>query len=209
MVLKILHPGLEAAGQQLLEDYNFDGIELALPTTLFDTRYELDLDGTEVHLIYVGPCHQVGDTIIHVPKERVVFAGDVLFRQCTPMGWTGSFEKWFQCLDLISELDPDVIVPGHGPLCGIEGVTEMKAYLQYVRDESKRCFDAGLTSLEAAKRIEFGPYAEWRAPARLYMNVERAYREFRNEPPDASWDSPATFDAIYRVAKAKGIEVEF
>lgn len=51
LVLKALHPGIVAAGQQLLEDYNFDGIELVLPTTLFDTRYELDLDGTEVHLI--------------------------------------------------------------------------------------------------------------------------------------------------------------
>ena len=159
-----------------------------LPTTLFDARYELNLDGTEVHLIYVGPCHQVGDTIIHVPNERVVFAGDVLFRQCTPMGWTGSYEKWFKCLDLIVQLNPEVIVPGHGPLCGIEGAMEMKAYLQYVRDESKKCFDAGLTSLDAAKRIEFGPYGEWRAPARLYMNVERAYRELRNEPPDAPWE---------------------
>ena len=60
-----------------------------------------------------------------------------------------------------------------------------------------------------AKRIEFGPYGEWHAPARLYMNVERAYREFRNGPPDAPWNTPATFDAIYKVAKAKGIEVEY
>jgi glyoxylase-like metal-dependent hydrolase (beta-lactamase superfamily II) len=209
LVLKNLHPGLAAAGQQLLEDYNFDGIELVLPTTLFDARYELNLDGKQVHLIYVGPCHQVGDTIIHLPEERVVFAGDVLFRQCTPMGWTGSYDKWFQCLDLLIELDPEVIVPGHGPLCGIEGAMEMKGYLQYVRDESRTCFDAGLTSLDAAKKIEFGPYGEWRAPARLYMNVERAYREFRNEPPDAPWDSAATFDAIYQVANAKGIEAEF
>jgi glyoxylase-like metal-dependent hydrolase (beta-lactamase superfamily II) len=209
VLLKTSHPGLEAAGEQLREDYNFDGIELVLPTTLFDTRYELNLDGKEVHLIYVGPCHQVGDTIIHMPDERVVFAGDVLFRQCTPMGWTGSYEKWFKCLDLLIELDPEVIVPGHGPLCGIEGAMEMKAYLQYVHDESRTCFDAGITSLEAAKKIEFGPYGEWRAPARLYMNVERAYREFRNEPPDAPWNSAATFDAIYQVAKAKGIEAEF
>lgn len=209
LALKALHPGILAAGQQLLEDYNFDGIELVLPTTLFDARYELDLDGTEVHLIYVGPCHQVGDTIIHVPKERVVFAGDVLFRQCTPMGWTGSYQKWFDCFDLMMELDPEIIVPGHGPLCGKEGVTELRAYLQYVRDESRKAFDAELTSLQAAKTIEFGPYAEWRAPARLYMNVERAYREFRNEPPDAPWDSAGTFDAIYEVAKARGIDVEF
>lgn len=202
-------PGLLAVGTQLREDYNFDGIELVLPTTLFDERYELNLDGTEVHLLHLGPCHQVGDTIVHVPKERVIFAGDTLFRLCTPMGWTGSYDKWFKCLDLMIELDPAVIVPGHGPVCGIEGVREMKAYLQYIWDESKKCFDAGVSSLDAAKRIEFGPYGEWRAPARLFLNVERAYREFRNEPPDAPWDSPATFDAVYQVAKAKGIEVEF
>jgi len=83
-----------------------------------------------------------------------------------------------------------------------------RSYLANLPD-SEWAADAGLSSLEAAKRIEFGPYAGWRAPARLYMNVERAYREFRNEPSDASRDSPATFDAIYRVAKAKGIEVEF
>ena len=41
------------------------------------------------------------------------------------------------------------------------------------------------------------------------MNVERAYREFRGEAPDTPWDKAATFDAIYHVAKAKGMPVEF
>ena len=85
----------------------------------------------------------------------------------------------------------------------------MKAYLEYVREESRRCFGQGLSALEASKKIDFGPYGGWRAPARLYMNVERAYREFRNEPPDAPWDTSATFDAIYEVATAKGIPIEF
>ena len=209
LLLKATHPGLLSAGVQLQEDYNFDDIELLLPTTLFDEKYELDLDGTAVHLIYVGPCHQVGDTIVHLPDEGVVFAGDVVFRECTPMGWTGSYQKWFDCLDLITELDPSVVVPGHGPICGLEGVNELKAYLQYVRRESKTWFDQGVPALEAAKQIEFGPYGHWRAPARLFMNVERAYREFRGEPPDAPWDASKTFDAIYEVAKSKGIDVEF
>ena len=209
LLLKAARPGLLAAGKQLREDYDFDGIKSVLPTTLFEDRYELDLDGTEVHLIYVGPCHQVGDTIVHLPKEGVIFAGDVLFRKCTPMGWTGSYDKWYRCLDLMAELEPTVIVPGHGPICGIEGVAEMKEYLQYVQSESKKCFEDGMTSLEAAKRIEFGSYSEWRAPARLFMNVERAYREFRGEPPDAPWDSAKTFDSIYKVAKAKGVEIEY
>jgi glyoxylase-like metal-dependent hydrolase (beta-lactamase superfamily II) len=207
-LLRAIHPGLLAIARQLREAHDVERIELVPPTTLFDERHVLDLDGTEVHLIYVGPCHQVGDTIVHVPAERVLFAGDVIFREYTPVGWAGSYEKWLKALDLIIWLDPDVIVPGHGPLCGIEGAMEMKAYLEYVLEESMECFGQGLTSLEAAKRIDLGPYAEWRAPARLYMNVERAYREFRNEPVDAPWDSAMTFDAVYDVAKARGIDVE-
>jgi glyoxylase-like metal-dependent hydrolase (beta-lactamase superfamily II) len=209
LLLKVLHPGALAIARQLLQDYNFDGIKLALPTTVFDERHVLNLDGTEVQLIFVGPCHQAGDTIVHLPKERVVFAGDVLFRLCTPMGWTGTYEKWLKTLDLIIWLDPEVIVPGHGPVCGIEGAMDMKAYLEFVREESKRCFGQGLTALEASKRIDLGPYGEWRGPARLYLNVERAYREFRNDPADAPWDTAKSFDSIYEVAKARGIEVEF
>jgi cyclase len=208
-ILRVFHPGVLAIATQLQQDYDFDDIKLALPTTLFDERYVLNLDGTEVNLIYVGPCHQVGDTIVHVPAERVLFAGDVIFRQCTPIGWTGTYEKWFKALDLIMWLDPDVIVPGHGPVCGIEGAMEMKAYLEYVREESRRYFDRGLTAIDASRLIDLGPYAQWRGPARLYTNVERAYREFRNEPADAPWDSAKTFDAVYGVAMAKGIEVEF
>jgi hypothetical protein len=41
------------------------------------------------------------------------------------------------------------------------------------------------------------------------MNVERAYREFRNEAVDAPWNHAKTFDLIYQVVKARGIQVEF
>lgn len=202
-------PGVLAIRRQLRQDYEFDGIVRTLPATLFDERFVLDLQGVEVHLIYVGPCHWIGDTIVHVPAEGVVFAGDVIFSQCTPMGWHGASAKWLQALDTILWLDPEVIVPGHGPLCGIEGAMDLKAYLEYVREESRRCFDQGLNALEAAKRIELGPYRAWRCPARLFANVESAYREFRDEPATAPRDVTNTFDSMYEVAKARGIEVEF
>ena len=209
LVLQAAHPGVLAIARQLNEDYDFEGVRLTLPTTVFDEKHVLDLDGTEVHLIHVGPCSRVGDTIVHVPKERVVFAGDVIFRQCTPMGWTGTHERWLKILDLIIWLDPDVIVPGHGPLCGIEGAMDMQAYLEYVLDESRRCLAKGLSALEASKRIDLGPYGDWRGPARLYLNVERAYRELGNQPAQETRDRTKAFDAIYEVAKARGLEVEF
>lgn len=85
----------------------------------------------------------------------------------------------------------------------------MKDYLMYVRDAARPYFDEGILSLEAAKRIEFGPYSEWKAPSRLYFQVERAYREFRGEPEDAPWDWRETFDNIYEISKAKGIDQQF
>ena len=209
LFLRARHPGALAVARQLQRDYDFTGITPVPPTTLFEDRLVLDLDGTEAHLIHVGPCHQAGDTIVHVPAEGVVFAGDVIFRECTPMGWTGTYARWLQCLDLIIWLDPEVIVPGHGPVCGIEGAMEMKAYLEHVRDEASRCFERGLTPLQASKRIDLGPYEGWRSPARVYVNVERAYREFRNEPAEAPWDMASTFDAIYDVAQARRCAVEF
>jgi cyclase len=209
-LLKFIPPGIVAAANQLAEDYDFGAVELVPPTTLFDNSLELILDDAEVHVLHVGPCHQVGDTIVWMPKERVLFAGDVLFRQCTPMGWVGTYEKWFETLDMIvDELKPEVIVPGHGPLCGVEGAIEMKAYLQYVRNESRDFFDKGLKAGEAARKIDLGPYADWLSPERIYLNVERAYREFRGESFDKPWDQAKTFDEIYRVARARGLEPTF
>jgi len=190
----------ELAGK--LEEWDFSGIELSPPTTLFDDRLVLDLDGTTVHLIYVGPAHTAGDVIVHLPAERVVFTGDVLFRLCTPIGWEGTYSRWLAALDEIIALAPETIVPGHGPVCGVEGPREMRAYLEYVRDESGCFFQAGLTALEAAKRIDLGPYAGWTEPERVLFNVERAYRELRGEPSDASIDPVAMFRGMHELRQA-------
>jgi glyoxylase-like metal-dependent hydrolase (beta-lactamase superfamily II) len=120
-------------------------------------------------------------------------------RSCSTIGWEGTFAQWTAALDEIAALDPAVVVPGHGPLCGVEGPREMRAYLAYVRAESRVHFDAGRPSLEAAKRIDLGPYAGWTEPERLFFNVERAYREFRGLPYDAPIDVMATFRGMHEL----------
>jgi cyclase len=181
----------------LLTEWDWEGVEPVAPTTLIDERLDLDLDGTAVELRYVGPAHTEGDVIAHVPEHGVVFTGDVLFRHCTPIGWAGTHANWCQALDLIVELAPDVVVPGHGPLCGVEGVLEMKAYLEYVWRESRAGFDAGHSVLETSKGIDLGPYASWTEPQRLIFNVGRAFRELRGEAWDAPFDSGALFAKSY------------
>lgn len=189
-----------------LRQYDFAGIRLTPPTTLIEERLDLELDGLRVELIYVGPAHTIGDVIVHLPEQRVVFAGDVLFRLCTPIGWEGTFANWCAALDRIIALDPQVVVPGHGPLCGVEGPREMKAYLDYVRGEAERSFHGGVTEVEAAKRIDLGPYAGWNEPERLVFNVARAYRELRGEPLDAPVDVLAMVSGMRELQRHWGRE---
>lgn len=180
-----LSPGLRWFARDVAE-FDFSGIEVTPPTKTIEGDTELDLDGTPARLLYVGPAHTAGDLVVHLPEQRVVFVGDVIFRLCTPIGWEGTFARWIEALERIAALEPEVIVPGHGPLCGVEGALELRDYLRYVHAESRRAFDAELPAMEAARRIDLGPYARWNQPERLIFNVERAYREFRG----GAWDEP-------------------
>jgi glyoxylase-like metal-dependent hydrolase (beta-lactamase superfamily II) len=147
----------------------------------------------------------IGDVIVHLPEQRVVFAGDILFRLCTPIGWEGTFAKWGEALDAIVALQPSVIVPGHGPLCGVEGPREMKAYLDYVYAEARRCHDEGLSLRDAAQRIDPGPSASWTEPERIVFNVARAYREFEGGAFDEPVDIATVFRAMFELrARRRG-----
>ncbi len=188
-----------AALAAALGRWDFSGIELTPPTTLIDDCLDLDLDGLRVELRYVGPAHTAGDVIVHLPAERVVFTGDIVFRLCTPIGWEGTHARWIAALELIESLAPAVVVPGHGPLCGVEGPREMKAYLEYVRAEATVAHARGLTVLEASRRIDPGPYASWTEPERIVFNIARAYRELDGGPWDAPIDVNAMFLGMYEL----------
>ena len=209
-VLKAVHPGLLAAGDQLAQTYNFDGIELVMPTILFDDRYVLDLDGTEVHLIYVGPAHQVGDVIVHVPSEGVLFAGDLLFYECTPMGWVGSYDQFFRGHRHDDRPEPLRHRPRAWPGLRDRGPPGRAGVLPArLRRSPGPASTRGSPPSRPPNGSSSGSYGQWKAPTRLALNVERAYREFRNEAPDAVWDKPAIFDSMYEVAITRGLPVEY
>ncbi|MFQ5514889.1 MAG: MBL fold metallo-hydrolase [Myxococcota bacterium] len=192
-------PALRAFARKL-SDWDFSGVQTVPPTTVFESRLELESSGIPVRLIHVGPAHTAGDVIVHLPEQRVLFAGDIVFRRCTPIAWEGSTAQWITALDEIERLAPDVVVPGHGPLCGLEGPREMKAYLEYVSTEGRRFFEAGLTVGEAARKLDLGPYADWTEPERLVFNLERVYRELRGEPEDAPIDVVRLFREMYALS---------
>ncbi|HMH81478.1 MAG TPA: MBL fold metallo-hydrolase [Gemmatimonadales bacterium] len=63
-----------------------------------------------------GPAHTVGDLIVWLPGERVLFAGDLLIEDGVTMVVDGTSLGLVAALDTIAALRPRIAVPGHGAL---------------------------------------------------------------------------------------------
>jgi glyoxylase-like metal-dependent hydrolase (beta-lactamase superfamily II) len=87
--------------------------------------------------------------IAWLPQQRVVFTGDLLFNEGHPIMWDGPIENWIAACEHIIALDPEVVVPGHGPITDTVAVANLRDYFRYVRDEARRRFEAGMGWKEA------------------------------------------------------------
>lgn len=128
-----------------------------------------------------NPAHTRGDVVVYVPQDRVVFAGDILFVGGHPAIWTGPLQNWIDACDLMLGWDVEIVVPGHGPITGQQGIRDLKDYLVFVETESRKRYDAGMGWEEAGRNIDLGAYAGWIDRERIVMNVFACYREFAAE----------------------------
>ena len=159
-----------------------EGVRLVLPSVTYAGQMTLYQDGRPVELLYMGPAHTPGDTLVYLPREKVLFAGDVAFHYVTPLALEGHVSGWVRVADRIANLDVEVIIPGHGPIGTKKELREMRDYLALVRREARRSFRAGEPEEEAARRLRVGGYyAQWVYPERLPSLVKRLYKEFRGE----------------------------
>ncbi len=170
----------------IFPEFDFRGIAVTPADITFDKQLTLHMDGREVRLLHFGPGHTIGDIIVHLPDEGIIFAGDFIFLCSTPLGMEGSFAGWLKNLDAMAKLGAQTYVPGHGPVCGVEGLKQCRDYLVLVRREARKRFDKGITVDEAAKDIDLRQFKQWPNHERILLNVERLWREFRGESPATS-----------------------
>lgn len=163
--------------------FDFTGIDPPRPTTTFTDRLALDVDGRTVELLEVGPAHTAGDVLVHLPGDGVIFTGDILFIEGTPIIWNGPVQNWLDACATIGDLGCTTIVPGHGPLTDDAGVQAVADYLTFVRAEATARFEAGMRAEDAARDIELGHYRDWLDWERVVINVDAVYRELDPDRP--------------------------
>jgi glyoxylase-like metal-dependent hydrolase (beta-lactamase superfamily II) len=177
-------PALGALGtfaSRVFGSFDFENITLTPPDQTFEGQLDLRVGTKEVRLLEVGPAHTRGDTLVYVPGDRVVFSGDILFIEGHPIMWAGPVGNWIRACDTILDLDVETIVPGHGPLTDKQGVARLKEYWEYLLQEVRQRYEAGLSAQEAARDIPMDAYAAWNDAERLVVNVASIYRELSGQ----------------------------
>jgi cyclase len=163
---------------------DFGEVPVTPPTLTYQDRMELTAGGTEVRLIHPGPAHTVGDTIVWLPERRIVFTGDLIFNGGTPFVLFGSLSGSLRALETLRELDAEIVVPGHGPVCDPGVYDTVERYLRHVAELATEGRAAGRTPLETARAADPGAagFGELAEPERLVANLHRAYEELDGLP---------------------------
>ncbi len=172
--------------QKAFGPFQFEGITHTPPNRTFEKELSLTVGDKRVELYEVGPAHTRGDVLVHVPDDRTLFTGDILFVEGTPIIWVGPVGNWIAACDRILSLGVDVIVPGHGPITDARGVEATKAYLEWLEAEARTRFDAGMPAQQAAQDIDLGEFADWGDSERIAVNVDTLYREFSGGDGEAN-----------------------
>lgn len=103
--------------------------QLRLPTTTFDQRMVLYGRQRQAELITYGGGHSQSDAILYLPHEKIIFMGDLLSVQCHPALHDGDPGEMPRILDLVRRLQPQTLVPGHGPVGTLSDIQTMQQYL--------------------------------------------------------------------------------
>ena len=120
-------------------------------TRSFRARERIELGGVPIELIFAGGGHTPGDIVVWLPRQRVAFAGDIVYVQrllgVLPVS---NVKHWLATFDALAALRSARIVPGHGPVTTLaRAKRETRDYLQALRDHMKRAVDDGV-DLQAA-----------------------------------------------------------
>jgi cyclase len=180
-------------------DFDFAGVTLRPPTKTFTGSMKVAVGDKTVELIEVGPAHTRGDVLAYVPQDRVVYSGDILFVDGTPIIWAGPVGNWIDACNRIIDWDVDTVVPGHGPITDKSGVAAMRDYLIYIDREARKRFDAGMSPEDAAFDISVADYSSWSDGERIAVNVDSLYREYRGD--HAEPNVPGLFGLMARLHK--------
>ena len=162
--------GHEAYKSDLLALMIEDGAAAAeqaarLPDITYQEQMTITLGGKEIQIIYIGPAHTRGDSIVFVPEDRIVYVSELLFYDRFP--WMNSgYVNWINAIDRVLAMDADIFVPGQGPMTfsdpreSRDAMLRMRQVLVDARDAVQQQIAQGALEEEIVSNVMLQQHAE-------------------------------------------------
>jgi cyclase len=143
-----------------------------LPTITFDHQMSIHGSGRTVQLITYGGGHTQSDAFVYLPEEKIAVMGDLVLSKHHPVMINGNPKEWLNILERIELLGVETIVPGHGEVCSMKELHEVKGYINDIVTlveetvQSKNCIDDILVPKA---------YQDWYFTTYFKTNLKKVY----------------------------------
>lgn len=136
------------------------------------------LGGVHFSIRHVGPAHSAEDLAVLVKEDRVLYAGDLVFKGRVPFVGDADSNAWLNSLDKLIALKPQVMVPGHGAVsfAPAKDLALTRDYLTYLRKEMGKAVNNLESFDEAYERVDWSRYKK--LPAFEAANRANAYNTY-------------------------------
>lgn len=135
----------------------------ALPEETFEHERVLRLGGLPIHLMFLGRAETDDPTAVYLPTEDCVVSGDTLMTGSFPIlgqpvmaEGMGEDRAWMATLRKMRALNPKVIIPGHGPLGGVQDIDFFIELQAYFLDRVQPLVEEGRSVDEIIRIVETG-----------------------------------------------------
>ncbi|HYM12999.1 MAG TPA: MBL fold metallo-hydrolase [Bryobacterales bacterium] len=165
-----------ATGEFSLKPYRLEH-----PTVVFGDAMAFDDGEHRVELKRMGPGHTKGDTVAYLPKEKILFTGDLC------VNWTSGnnaadpdadHPHWARALGEMARWDVTTVVPGHGSLGTTDTLLRQQAYLQDMWDQVLAGRRAGKSADELVQTIDLSRHGNFAAsPQSNASSIRAMYRK--------------------------------
>ncbi len=161
-------------------DYSLKPYRLVHPAIVFGTEMAFDDGEHRVELRKAGPGHSKGDAVAWLPKERILFTGDLC------VNWTSGnnvadadadHDNWIRTLDKMAQANPSTVVVGHGDLGGVPELRKQKEYLSDMLRVVREGIRAGKSGEEIANAADLTSHKIGTDPARNKASILAVHRK--------------------------------
>lgn len=169
---------------------------LTWPALTFPRALTLWMGEREVHLAHPGKGHTRGDSVVWLPQERILFAGDLIEARCALYCGDAYLQAWRDTLATLANWNPRVVVPGRGAVIqgedqAQEAIRQTRGFLDNLLRATQEALDKGADLKATFHHVyeQLTPlYGDWPIYEHcIPFNVSRAYDELQGVTEPTIW----------------------